>query len=170
MGIDKLSRRQLVGMVGAAAALASSGAIAAERKPWAATRSAAPATAPSPAAAIVAPLAAGVRLGRWRVAGVVARSGAVTVGLDDGASPPFYLEVCQRDDEGPVPPARTDRCDVFVANEGDGALPTVEEQGLAAMAVADVVRANEHQSDLSGLMTHRSRLQRFGKEMIRGLD
>lgn len=167
MGMDKLTRRQMVGMVGAAAALVSAGTA------HAAAPSASPTLAEpvAPTSALLAPLAAGVSLGPYTVIGIVgARAGALTVGLQTASALRFYLDVCLRDDTGPVPPARTERCDVFVANEGDGELPTAEEQGLAAMAVAEVVRANENACDLTGLMTHRARLSAFGDKVLRGLE
>ena len=171
MGMDKLTRRQMVGMVGAAAAIASSGhAAAGQLARPARNESDSPAPVVS-LTSLVAPLAAGSQLGAWRVVGIVgARAGAVTVGLETASATRFFLDVCLRDDSGPTPPARTSRCDVFVANEGNGGLPTVEEQGLAAMAVAEVVRANENGCDLSGLMTHRARLAAFGDKVLRGLD
>jgi hypothetical protein len=169
MGMDKLTRRQMVGMVGAAAALASSGQAVAGQLARPARGPSAP---PAPSGvSLVAPLALGSQLGAWRVVGIVgARAGAVTIGLESDATKRFFLDVCLRDDNGPTPPARTTRCDIFVANEGNGAVPTVEDQGLAALAVAELVRANENGCDLSGLMTQRARLAAFGDSVLRGLD
>jgi hypothetical protein len=72
----------------------------------------------------------------------------------------FHIDICARDEGpgAPVPPARTDLCDLFVANEGAGSDPTKEDQGLAAMALAEVIRSHEHRVDLNGLLTLAARL------------
>ncbi len=176
MGMDKLSRRQMVGMVGAAAALASSGVAMAAPAALARRKEKDVAT-PRPTAeqanrvALLAPLQAGSTLGAWTVLGILpVRAGAITVGLRGASGDTFYIDVCVREDAGPNPPARTDRCDIFVANEGNGGLPTVESHGLAAMAVAEIVRANEHSAGIDGLMTHTARLAEYGDAVFRGLD
>jgi hypothetical protein len=95
---------------------------------------------------LVAPLAAGSTLGRWRVEEVQPVSaGAVSLLLRDERDEAFQLDICARDPRGdaPVGPAESASFQIFLANEGDGATGTVEEHGLAAMAVAEIVRANE---------------------------
>jgi hypothetical protein len=132
-------------------------------------------TKPSPSgqsgSALVAPLVAGSVLGSWRVVRSFSlRAGAVSLELKDASDRPFYLDICKRDrrPSAPKPPASTDLYDIFVANEGDGSATTVEDHGLAAMAVAEVVRANEHSVTVAGMLTLRERLRRHPDQVMRG--
>jgi len=95
---------------------------------------------------LLAPLAAGSTLGHWRVEVVRPLSaGAVSLLLRDARDEAFQLDICARDPRSDAPrgPAESASFQIFVANEGDGATGTVEDHGLAAMAVAEIVRANE---------------------------
>lgn len=107
------------------------------------------------------PLVAGSPLDRWTVLRLLpVEHGAASIVVSDGSGRTFQLDLCLRDDapDAPVGPARTEHFDVFVANHGDGAKVTDEEQGLAAMALAEVVRGNEHGVDRSHFKTLRQRL------------
>jgi len=120
--------------------------------------------------ALVAPLRAGARLGTWQINAISGvRHGAVTVELADASGALFCLDICARDDEAgaPEPPARSERYDIFLANEGQGADPTHEDHGLAAMALAGVVRANESTAHVEGLLTLRQRLDRYSSHILR---
>jgi hypothetical protein len=122
------------------------------------------------AAALLSPLALGSSIGSWRIVGLgQLHAGAVSVQLSGVDEEKFHIDICARDDVpgAPVPPARTDLCDLFVANEGAGSDPTNEDQGLAAMALAEVIRSHEHRIDLRGLLTLRARLQLHGDSVLR---
>jgi hypothetical protein len=110
--------------------------------------------------ALLAPLHVGDRLARWTVEAASMDHGALVVAMlgDDGTR--FRLEVLARD-PSPVaakPPGTTERLAIFVRNGGDGATPTNEEAGIAAMALADLMRGNEAMVALDGLPTHAERL------------
>jgi hypothetical protein len=110
---------------------------------------------------LVAPLAAGVRLGSWRVERLSElEDGAASLVLRDAAGFTFQLDVCARDHaEGAlVPPGRSAHFDVYLANGGRGDTASFEHHGLAAMAVADVIRKNEATFDRTGYRTLRERL------------
>jgi hypothetical protein len=167
----KVTRRQAVGVVGAAFALApSTVAFAAQGN-----RSLIEGSGVAPAAlhgdALLAPLSAGAKLGAWLIHRIGAlNAGAVAVELLGRNGERFHLDICACDREvgAAEPPARTARCDIFVANEGAGNDWTVEDHGLAAMALAELVRTNEHRVDLRGLETLRTRLRLHGDEVRRG--
>ena len=161
-------------MVGVAALLAPAASARAQGAPRVAarvpTREAQP-TDDASGAPLVAPVKEGSVLGPWRVVEVGSvQAGALTLTLLDGSGRTFFLDVCRRDDGlgAPVPPARTDMFDIFVANEGDGLSPTLEDHGLAAMALAEVVRANEHAVQVSDILTLRERLRRHRSRISRG--
>ncbi|MCA9642698.1 MAG: hypothetical protein H6718_26565 [Polyangiaceae bacterium] len=108
---------------------------------------------------LVAPLTAGSQLGRWKVAGVLPlREGAVSVVMAHGNDERFQLDVVARGDQRA--PGESEFFQVMVVNRGDGATTTREEEGLAAMALADVIRANEHAVDRSGFLTLEQRAKR----------
>jgi hypothetical protein len=95
----------------------------------------------------------------------------MTVGLVDGSGVAFCLDLCAHDDRvvAPVPPARSQRFDIFLANQGRGADPTYEDHGLAAMALAEIVRANENGVDPKGMLTLGQRLERYPNEIVRSV-
>jgi len=96
-------------------------------------------------------------------------AGAVSVQLSGDDGELFYVDICARDrgHNAPVAPASTDLCDLFVANEGSGHDPTIENQGLAAMALAEVVRSNERDVDMNGMLTLTARLENHGDSVVR---
>ncbi len=109
---------------------------------------------------LVAPLEANASLSRWRVVKVTALvGGAASVVLLDGTGAEFQLDVCARD-EAALVPARTEYFDISVVNQGDGSTATAEEHGLAAMALADIVRTNEHRVDAALFATLHDRVAR----------
>ncbi len=162
MKSGKLSRREATCVIGAG--VAASAAIVGSTSPALATswaKLAAPAGATGPAATgaaaisaeraladqLVAPLASGAKLGRWQIASVRSLdAGAVSV-LITGESGAFQLDVVGRS-ASPHSPGVTEYFEVMVMNHGDGAKPTAEEQGLAAMALAEVIRGNEQMVDV----------------------
>lgn len=122
---------------------------------------------------LLAPLAEGSRLLDWEVVAIEPLSmGAMRVQLrgDDGVA--FAVEVMARD-TSPLaqnPPAETDRFALYVHNGGDGRMPTAEEQGLAAMALAQIVERNEPQTATEGFLTHRERIDAHPVALLRHVD
>lgn len=169
----EVSRRRMLALVGASVVVVPAVASAAPgRRAVGSGADGRVAGRTTDGSALVAPLVAGSVLAVWTVRGISAiRHGALTVALSDGRGTEFYLDVCARDDGAGAyePPARSDRFDVFVSNRGQGSDPTVEDQGLAAMALAEILRANENRVQCSGLLTLRSRLAQFPDEVVRGL-
>jgi len=147
--MPSISRRDAVGFMGVgvvAAGLVTGGA-----------------EAPAVDAAVVQEALGAVRVGtkfaRWTVTGIQAQAGALslTVAGEDGKA--FDLEVMARDSSlAARPPAETDHLAVYVRNGGDGWLPTAEEQGLAAMTLADVITTQGLSGRIEGLLTHSQRI------------
>ena len=170
----KVSRRELVGWLGAAAVLAPSVATAStpsSQVPVDGPRESGPSSLH--ASQLLAPLSVGSQIGGWRLEQLgKLQAGAVGVDLSDAHGNRFHIDICRRDDGlgAAIPPARTDRCDLFVANEGTGGDPTDESAGLAAMALAEVVRAHEHRVVLDELLTLRDRLARHGEDVRRRVE
>jgi hypothetical protein len=145
--------------------------------PFVGARNTLDAAAPAPAAqgddasalGLLAPLARGSRFARWTVARISPlERGSVTVTVhgDDGHE--FRLEVLARD-RSPLArnaPGTTERFAVYVANGGDGWVPTVEEQGLAAMTLATIIGRNEHAASLEGFLTHAERIARHRDDLL----
>jgi hypothetical protein len=79
--------------------------------------------------------------------------------LDEGGGE-FQLDIYARDSaaDALLPPGRSAKFDVFLANGGSGSMASDESHGLAAMAVADVLRQNEATLDCSDFVTLRARL------------
>jgi len=158
----------MVSMVGAAVAiapaLAHGGAGTSDRQPQKALNSCS-----SLVSALIHPLEAGAALGDWTIERVgELHAGACTLEVShQGAL--FFLDICSKDDGlgAPRPPARSSRCDLFIANEGDGSTVTIEQQGLFAMAMAEVVRGNEMGMDLSAMLTLRQRLAQHPEQVRR---
>lgn len=122
---------------------------------------------PSPAAGaasaypLIAPLVAGSTLARWQVLAVrPSEDGALILIASAESGSAFQLDVCRADRSlgAPQAPGRSEHFDVFVSNLGDGSTPTREEQGLCAMALAEVIRANEAHLSRDGYATLRERL------------
>lgn len=122
---------------------------------------------------LVAPLRPGAPLGRWVVRRVGPMAlGAVTVTLAGADGHEFHVEILARDPSprAPQPPAATARFALHVRNGGDGWLPTCEEQGLAAMALARVLLENEQAIDAAGFLTHAERIARHGAALLPASD
>jgi hypothetical protein len=120
---------------------------------------------------LIAPLREGASIGSWRVQSTTeVRTGAITVNLSDEAGHTYPIDLCLRDDTpgAAVPPARTTFFDVFAANGGKGDTPTSERHGLAAMALAEVIRTNEPHITVDGVMTQRDRIRKFGDRVVSG--
>lgn len=147
MSAQPVSRRAVLGYAGAGVATAGvpRGAEASPARPP--TRG---------IAQLLAPLVPGSTLGRWRVEALIEPiGGAASVVLADRREQRFQLDVCARD---PSPlasrgPASTEHFELFLANQGDGATGTHEDHGLAAMALAELIRANEAHADKSPYLT-----------------
>jgi len=170
MASSGISRRVLVGLLGSGVLVAPTLA----RAFPGAVQHTPDASSPPPsdlAARLLAPLAVGSRFGRWTVAAIepLAR-GAVTVALSSDSAPDhvFSIEVLARD-PSPLavrPPAETRLFALFVKNGGDGYSPTHEEQGLSAMALAQVLARNEEGIDARGFLTHAARIARHREELL----
>ncbi|MEZ4372562.1 MAG: hypothetical protein R3B07_17180 [Polyangiaceae bacterium] len=108
---------------------------------------------------LVAPLTAGSQLGTWKVVGVLPlREGAVSVVMAHGNGERFQLDVVARGAQRA--PGASELFQVMVVNRGDGSTSTRESEGLAAMALADVIRGNENAVDRSGFLTLEERVKR----------
>ena len=94
--------------------------------------------------------------------------GAIAVALQNADGDRFRVTLCARDHgEGALRgPARTERFELFLDNEGDGATPTHEARGLATMALADALRGIEASLALDGLLPLRERLARHAGELV----
>jgi len=115
------------------------------------------------------PLKEGEKLARFTIVQIdpiVNGCVSVKVRADDGHT--FDIEVLARDVSSMTqrPPAETERHAFFVVNGGDGWAPTHEEQGLAAMTLAEVVRRNERDVRLSGFLTFAERLSHHGEALL----
>jgi hypothetical protein len=118
---------------------------------------------PAGVEALVAPLTAGATLGPWKVEQLLPLShGAASLVLSDAEGVRFQLDVCARDSnpDAPLPPACSEFFDVFLANGGKGSKSSFEHHGLAAMAIADVIRQNEQQLSREGFATLSERIAR----------
>ena len=171
-----VSRRRMLALVGASAVAVPALANAKPFRPHDEEPSASPDVAEEEgvgdASDLLAPLTTGSMLGAWHVTGLSeVRHGALTVRLSDAAGATFYLDVCARDVGlgAHAPPARSECYDIYLSNHGKGADPTVEDHGLAAMALSEILRANENRVRLDGFLTLRERLARFPDEVVRGV-
>jgi hypothetical protein len=116
---------------------------------------------------LLAPLERGSRVAGCVVEGIHApRHGAIGLSLRDESGVAFGLEVCARDASARAPGESTHH-QVFVVNEGDGAVATHEAHGLAAMTVAHLVSRNEAGAPAEGLLTLGERLSQFAGAMTR---
>ncbi len=171
MSKDAVSRRVVMGAIGVGAA----GVALAERVPLAQGPADAKGAAPdreqargdapealAQACLLVSPLETGSSLGRWTVEKVLpVEHGAASVVLSDAQGRRFQLDVCARDDreEASRAPGQSELFEVFLANHGDGETSTLEEHGLAAMALAELIRANEHHVERTAFQTLRQRVE-----------
>ncbi len=157
---DGISRRSALGL--SAGVLA--GAMITGGKPSA---DAAASIAPE---ALLAPLAVGSRFARWTVAAIhPIELGALNVLIRAQDGHEFLLEVLARDTSALAlrPPAEVGALSIYVSNAGNGWMPTAEEQGLAAMTLAQILEANGKGAPVAGLLTHAERSARFGVD-VRG--
>ena len=171
MSKDEVSRRVVVGALGIGAASTAIGVVVANEHTSEAAAAVSDATEPEAvavappageAATLLAPLTAGARLGRWTIDEILpVQDGAASVVLSDASGSRFQLDVCARDTENVASrgPGTSELFEVFLANQGDGATSTHEDHGLAAMAVAEIVRANEHRVERTAFQTLRQRIE-----------
>ena len=153
MAKPNVSRRLFVGMLGSSVLAVP------------ALQSALGFHSPSPAAgvaeALLHPLRPGARLARWTLVSIEPFTrGGLGVILEAAPDHLFRLEILARD-RSPMavrPPAETEHFAIFVQNGGDGWSPTIEEQGIAAMAVATLIRRNEAPRSPAGFLTHAERI------------
>jgi hypothetical protein len=170
MSKDEVSRRVVVGAlgVGVASAAAGAAALGRAREPAQPESSAAvpisggPAKPTSEVSQLFSPLVAGAALGRWTVEEILPLAeGAASVVLSDRRGERFQLDVCARDDASDARrgPGASERFEVFLANLGDGTTSTHEDHGLAAMALAELIRGNEQHVDHTAFQTLRQRVE-----------
>jgi hypothetical protein len=150
-----ITRRSAMGLLGAGG-IAGALAIQAADEP-AAKAAEGPASGGIPAA-----LRPGAPFGRWTIVEVHAVDhGTLRVDVRPQNAPEdhvFALEILARDPAPPSrPPAAVGALAVFVPNGGDGWMPTVEEQGLAAMTLAALLEKHGQTGPIDGLMTHAER-------------
>ncbi|MBC8066867.1 MAG: hypothetical protein IAG13_00920 [Deltaproteobacteria bacterium] len=80
--------------------------------------------------------------------------GGVPVVLETSSGRRYQVDVLARDPGGPDGVGTTERLSLFVANGGDGRTDTDEEQGLGAMALAELLRSGDRpEAPLPALMT-----------------
>jgi hypothetical protein len=122
---------------------------------------------------LLAPLAEGARLLSWEIVAIEPLTmGAVRVQLRGESGVAFGIEVLARDGSAFAqrPPAETEQFAIYVNNGGDGRMPTVEEQGLAAMALSQIVARNELHVSTEGFLTHRDRIAEHPVALLRHVD
>lgn len=184
MKSQEVSRRFVVGALGAGAALTVARVV--DARPGAMGRgpggtdadAGGPGVAPSGKAlvatearrleALVTPLTAGSRLGVWQVEQMMsAQAGSLSLIMLGVDGERFQLDVCARDTSAgaAASPGNTEHFQIFVANTGDGATSTLEAQGLAAMALADVIRGNEQAFDRAAFVTLATRNSQVGARL-----
>ena len=114
-------------------------------------------------------LAPGMAFGRWQVVAVnPVRNGSLRIdaaSIDavnaERADDHFALEIMARDTSGasPTPPAEAGDIAIYLRNGGDGSLATIEDHGLAAMALVQHLDAQGAATRITGLLTHHARSQ-----------
>ncbi len=122
--------------------------------------------------ALLAPLQVGSRLAEWRVSAIEPLTlGCMKVELA-GPNQRFAVEVLARDTSvlASNPPGLTEKFAFYVSNGGDGRKPTAEEQGLAAMALAQVVARNEVHVSAEGFLSHAERIARHQTALLTHVD
>ncbi len=123
--------------------------------------------------ALLSPLTVGARLLSWEVVAIEpVELGAVRVRLRGDDDTTFGIEIMARD-RSPLasrPPAQTDRFALYVSNGGDGRSPTAEEQGLAAMALVQIVARNEAHVSTEGFLTHAERIAEHPVALLEHVD
>lgn len=107
-------------------------------------------------------LTPGQRLDRWSIVAVHAvRFGAIPVVLEGVDGSRFQVDVLRRDVAFPGV-GNTEGLSVFVANRGNGSIPTPEDEGLGAMALAQALHQREQAGATApALLTLSERQVRF---------
>ncbi len=149
-----ISRRCMVGVMGAVGA---AGVLGGE------------ASAFAQGADLVDPIRVGSRFGRWKVVAIhEVQDGALRVEVAGEDEHVFVVEILARDPSpmAPQPPAATEDLALYVRNGGDGWAPTVEEQGLAAMALAQLLASQGRGAAIAGLLTHGERVVAHGATLM----
>lgn len=122
---------------------------------------------------LLAPLAAGSRVLGWEVVAIEPlETGSIRVQLRGESQVAFAVEVMARDGSpfAARPPAETEKFGLYVSNGGDGRMPTAEEQGLAAMALAQIVARNEARVSSDGFLTQAQRIEAHATALLQHLD
>jgi len=89
-------------------------------------------------------LGAGGALDKWKIEQVHGvYFGAIPVVMSTAGGTKFQVDVLRRDAAGPDGVGNTDSLSLFVANKGNGADKTDEDQGLGAIALAQALAARE---------------------------
>jgi hypothetical protein len=172
-----VDRRELLKAIGVASAAVASASVASSPSEASADRGEpgahtvplvpfAPDATPSEAVlAFFGPLRAGSSLGQWDIVAVHdTKVGGIPVVLASRDGVRFQLDVMRRDDSSGAPSAiaNTPSLSVFLLNRGDGSLATVEQQGLAAMALAAAMAQRESEgARVPELLSLRERTSRF---------
>jgi hypothetical protein len=120
-------------------------------------------------AALVDPIAVGTRFGRWRIVAIHdVTEGALRVDVAGEDDHSFEIEILARDPSPmtPQPPAATEGLALYVRNGGDGWAPTAEEQGLAAMTLAQLLASRGKGGAIEGLLTHGERVVAHGATLM----
>lgn len=162
MSDNTVSRRTLaLGLAGGVASVSLASVVSTAADGSADERAEAANSAPFEERRLLAPLVPGARLLSWEIVAIEPLAqGAVRVALRGESDATFSVEVLARDASplAPKPPAQTDKFALYVSNGGDGRTPTAEEQGLAAMALAQIVATNEAAVSNEGFLTHGGRI------------
>ncbi len=168
-----ISRRSAVGLMGAGslAGVLGSQLVDAGASAPAATAGSQGARLSAEGLADLGPVQVGAQLGRWTVTAVhPVEDGALRIGCKGADEREFVLEVLARDASplAPRPLATTDGLAVYVCNGGDGWLPTQEEQGLAAMTLANVLSMSGKGGAIASLLTHADRVVTHHAKLMMG--
>lgn len=161
-----VSRRMVVGLLGSGVALAPAVGQAFAARP------AVPSTEPEDTVgrALLAPLGPGDKLARWTIEAIrPLAEGAVKVVVKGADERAFELEIMARDASplAPRAPGETGQFSIYVRNGGDGYAPTNEEQGLAAMTLAAIVKRNEAGVSAAGFLTHEARFSQHRRSLVK---
>lgn len=106
----------------------------------------------------------GLRFGRWRVVAVhPVKHGAVPVILESQRGRRFQVDVLRRDrhPQAKAGVGETRLYALYLANQGRGSKPTQEEDGVAMLWLAALLRPRESRLRPSQLLTHRERVRMF---------
>ncbi len=113
---------------------------------------------------LLRPLVPGARLGDATLVAARAQHGALHVVMADADGGRFQVDICRIDPAGKERGIQqTERFDFYLANEGGGQTTTAEAHGLALMALAELVRANEQHVDVSAFVPRSERQLAQGK-------